>query len=272
MTMQTLRAWVLANPTDPTDPAFRVDGGPTTLADAIAAGHDAAVAECLNRVRASVDVPRGKLTAEEFLADWTPTMDAGLTNQQRNWLSLQLTAGGGINTAAPAVAPVLALVNYPTTRKGSVAEAELGHPVSVADVANALNRRAPKREQRKVCDATGAVYLASFEDGVEVERHAHPDGLQLDPAVADPAMTESQINAALRLQHRGRQMNPAMFVTPTPAERAAFIVAKAVKFGQYASGKHWAASFVVKGGVEVVADSPDDAVDGLIRSSQREGW
>lgn len=193
MGLPELRQWVQANADTETSPTWGL-----TLRQAIQQGHDSAVSEILNRPRAGISAGRGVLTATVFNGEFTLEMRSQLTNAERTALN-DILASGEIDVSGAGISSRLASLGFPVTRPGSIAEQELGRPVTLDDIAAAINRTRKRIEQRLACEADGSISLAHYEDGIEVpaHRHPHPAGLRIDPTWASTALTEAQILRAL---------------------------------------------------------------------------
>jgi len=197
MSLSTLRTWIGTVLDTATS---TISGPPLTLRQAVVAGQAASVADILNRIDPAVTVIRGVVSAVAFNADYTAGMAAQLTATERNTLAAWLAAGE-IDLAGSAIQPVLARIGYPATRAGSQAESHLGRPVTEAEVEDRLiawgDRPARVRvEDRLVCEVSGAVSIATYDNGVERSRRA--TGKSLPLAWASVTLTEGQILRALQ--------------------------------------------------------------------------
>lgn len=191
MGMSELRQWAQANLDVVSSATYGL-----TLRQAIAQGHDGAVHEIANAPLPAFQVGRGTLPWVVFNAEFTSPMYAQLSNQEKSWLDAQRVGAEGIDVSAAQVKPVLEGVGFPTERDGSPAEFHLGHPVSLAAVAQVVQRVQHRREERKACAADGRIELVFYEDGVELARALHPNGLRLaDLGQVDVNLTEAEILA-----------------------------------------------------------------------------
>ncbi len=200
MSVRSLIAWLQANPTEPTDAAFHAEGV-RTVADAIRERHFAALAEVVSRVRPTTLVARGRVSATEFNAEYTPQMDALLTANERRTLQGWLTTAGEVDLSAPAVQPVAVKLGYRLTRAGSLAEEHLGRERvdhnEVSDHFAAEGQPRKRVEEVLAVAPDGALERVRFEDAVEVDRIPDPDKRRIPAARVRPNMTEGDILRAL---------------------------------------------------------------------------
>lgn len=176
-----------------------------TVAEALAAGDDEAIALALSTPDPNLHVSRGVVSPSAFAAAWTAAMDAALTPAERTVLrEIWLAAADGVDVDGPAITPVLDRVGYPRTRAGTMAERLVGRArVTAADVAEwaqAADWPVPRVRavrERYTVTPRGAVELVVLADGVVRERIPvlAADGT---PLMADPLASEAELRRLAR--------------------------------------------------------------------------